>query len=63
MRYLLFILLTILCVAQAQAQWAGELVQINEPQVNDVYAAGRDVEVVADVEQDIVAAGNWVSIS
>ena len=64
MRHLLVVFLAALCVSQVQAQWAGELVQIEEPQAEDIYAAGRDVEIVADVDQDVTAAaGQWVSIS
>ena len=62
MHYVLMVFLTLLCVSQVQAQWLGEFVQIEEQQADDVYAAGRDVEVVADVEQDVTAAGQRVSI-
>jgi cytoskeletal protein CcmA (bactofilin family) len=63
MRHVLMVLLAALCVSQVRAQWAGELVEIDEPQAEDVYAAGRDVKVVADVEQDVTSAGQRVSIS
>ncbi|MBT8447161.1 MAG: polymer-forming cytoskeletal protein [Gammaproteobacteria bacterium] len=63
MRKLLMVPLAVLCASQAPAQWADEIVLINRPQTDDVYAAGRDIEIAADVEQDVTTAGQRVSVS
>ena len=63
MRYLLMVLLSLFYISPGQAQWADEFVRIDKPQTDDVYAAGRDLEVTADAEQDLTIAGQRVFVS
>lgn len=60
MRYLLLVV-TVLFASLAQS--ASEFVHINEPQAEDVYAVGRDVEVTADTAQDVTLAGQRIAIN
>ncbi len=56
-------LLALLAAAAYSAQQAGRTVVLREPRNDDVYLAGRGVEVLADVTGDVVAAGRRVEIA
>lgn len=61
-RWKLFALLFMVSAGPLLAQDAGEVVIKRGTIEDDVYAAGRRVEVVAHVQGDVVAAGQYVSI-
>ena len=61
MLFLLVVL--ILTVNQATAQQAAEILNIDDPVSNDVYLAGRSVNILAAVSGDAVIAGQRINVA
>jgi cytoskeletal protein CcmA (bactofilin family) len=59
---LMFFALALTTVGIVWAQHAGESIVINQPLEEDLYAAGRHVEIRASIDGDAVVAGQWLTV-
>jgi predicted acyltransferase (DUF342 family) len=46
-----------------QAQQFGESILVEQPVARDLYLAGRNIDILADVDGDVVAAGRHISVT